>query len=310
MRRVLGLEQLGEPLARSVVTIGKFFAIHRGHQELLRRTAETARRQRASSVVLTFDRHPIELLRPGTQVPVLAGLEERLELIERFGIEIALVIPLTPEFLSQEPEAFVREILVRQLGAVEVLAGANFRFGRGARGDLDLLRGIGSELGFTVTAVEPVLEGGHPISSSRVAACLEEGCVASAERLLGRPYSVPGEVVAGEQVGRRLGFPTANIRVPTERMLPADGVYVAQVRLPGHPAPVPAAVNLGVRPTRDGTRRVLEAHLLDWSGDLYGQRVQVEFLQRLRGEQRFADLDSLRAQIARDVQAAREHFER
>jgi riboflavin kinase/FMN adenylyltransferase len=306
MRRVLGLENLGEPLPRSAVTIGKFFAVHRGHQALLRATVDAARRQDAAAVAVTFDRHPLEVLRPGTRLPLIAGLDERLDQMEAQGIDVAVVARVTPEFLSQEPEEFIRNVLAGRLGAVEVLASQNFRFGRGARGDLDLLRAFGLECGFRVTAVEPVLEGGERISSSRVAACVEAGRVADAARLLGRPYSLPGEVVRGEQLGRKLGFPTANIVVEPARLLPADGVYVVRARWAGQS--VPGAANLGVRPTTDGRKRLLEVHLLDWEGDLYGRRVTVEFLERLRDEQRFPDLEALRAQIARDVQAARSHF--
>jgi riboflavin kinase / FMN adenylyltransferase len=160
MRRVLGLEQLTEPLTRSVVTIGKFFAVHRGHQALLRATVEAAREHGALSAVLTFDRHPLEVLRPGSALPQLTTLEERLDLLEEQGVDVAVVAAVTPEFLGQEPEAFVRDVLTGRLHAVEVLASGNFRFGRQARGDVDTLRALGSELGFGVTLVRPVFEEG------------------------------------------------------------------------------------------------------------------------------------------------------
>jgi len=307
MRRVLGLEQLTEPLARSAVTVGKFFAIHRGHQALLQATVAAAQRQDALAVVLTFDRHPLEILRPGTTFPVIATLEERLDLIEAEGVDVAVVISVTPEFLNLEPDAFVREILVDRLRAVEVLAGVNFRFGKSARGDMDTLRRLGREFGFTATAIEPVLQHGDRLSSSRVAACVEAGRVESAAALLGRPYSVPGVVVRGDQIGRQLGYPTANVRSEPGRLLPADGVYVVQVSWGDEP-PQPAVANLGVRPTVDGRQRLLEVHLLDWQGDLYGREIEVRFLARLRDEQRFPNLDALRAQIAQDTDAARHYF--
>jgi riboflavin kinase / FMN adenylyltransferase len=303
MRRILGLEALGEPLARSAVTIGKFFAVHRGHQALLAATATAARRQAALAVVLTFDRHPQEVLRPGTELPLLAGLEERLDLIEAQGPDVAVVIRVTPEFLALEPEAFVRQVLVEKLGAVEVLASGQFRFGRGARGTVEMLRELGAAHGFRFTEVPPVLDGGSRISSSRVAECVTAGRVAAAARLLGRPYVVPGTVAEGEKLGRKLGFPTANVRPAPRRLLPADGVYVTTVRWDA--SRQPAVANLGLRPTVDGKQRLLEVHLLDWSGDLYGREVRVEFLERLRDERRFPDLDALRAQIAADAKAAR-----
>lgn len=306
MRRILGLETLGEPLRQSTVTIGKFFAIHRGHQALIRATVAAARRNGGPAVVLTFDRHPLEVLRPGTELPVIATLEERLDLIEAEGADVTVVVRLTPEFLAQEPETFIREVLVRQLGAVEVLASDNFRFGRAARGDLALLRSMGQELGFRCSTVVPVLEGGERISSSRIGACVEAGQVREAAALLGRSYSVAGTVVQGDQLGRTLGFPTANVRTDPQRLLPANGVYVVRVHLDGER--LPGVANLGVRPTVSGLERRLEVHLLDWSGDLYGRELHVEFLERLRAEQRFSGLDALKAQINRDADAAREYF--
>jgi riboflavin kinase/FMN adenylyltransferase len=308
MRRILDLDTLVEPLRRSTVTIGKFFAIHRGHQALIHATAAAARRNGGPAVVFTFDRHPMELLRPGTELPVLASLSERLDLIEEQGADVAVVVRLTPEFLAQEPEAFVREVLVGKLGAVEVLASDNFRFGRAARGDLSLLERMGAELGFRCSPITPVLEGGERISSSRIAACVEAGRVAAAALLLGRPYSVPGTVIRGEQLGRRLGFPTANVRTETRHLLPGNGVYVVRLLVDGDAHP--GVANLGVRPTVDGTKRLLEVHLFDWSGDLYDQEVRVEFLDRVRDEQRFPDLATLQAQIQRDADAARSYFGR
>jgi riboflavin kinase/FMN adenylyltransferase len=309
MRRVLGLDSLTDPPPRSAVCIGKFFAVHRGHQALLRATVAAARRREAAAVVLTFDRHPRELLQPGYAPRVLTSLEERLDLIAGEGLDLAVVLPLTAALLAQEPEAFARDTLASGLRAVEVLAGESFRFGRGARGDAALLRRLGSELGFDYAPVAAVLDGGAPVSSSRVADAIEAGAVAEAARLLGRPYSTPGEVVAGEKRGRELGFPTANVSPPAARLLPADGVYVARLWVEG-PAPLdlPAVANLGVRPTVDGRRRVLEVHALGWGGDLYGRAVRVAFLERLREERRFADLDALRGQIARDAQQAAAWF--
>jgi len=303
MRRILGLEALTKPPVRSVVCVGKFFAVHRGHQALLRATVAAARERDAESLVLTFDRHPRELLEPGYAPPVLTSLEERLGLIAAEAPDRTLVLHVTPELLAQEPEDFISETLVGRLRAVEVLAGERFRFGRAARGTTALLREMGEGLGLTYTPVEAVLEGGRRVSSSRVAASVEAGRVAEAARLLGREYTVPGVVEEGERRGRELGFPTANVRVPPERLLPAHGVYVARLKVPS--ASLPAVANLGTRPTVGGERVVLEVHALDWSGDLYGRPVDIAFLERLREERRFPDLPALQAQIAADVAAAR-----
>lgn len=309
MQRIHGLENVDPPRARSAITTGKFFAVHRGHQALLRATVEAARRHAAPAVVLTFDRHPLEILRPRTELPAISSLEERLDQIEACGVHLTVVMCLTPALLSQEPEEFVREVLVWRLGAVEVLSSEQFRFGHRARGNIDLLRELGASCGFATTVVPPVMDGGERISSSRVAECIRAGKVADAWRLLGRPYPVPGVVQRGDQVGRKLGFPTANVEPPTNRLLPADGVYLVRLRIlsdgPSGGAPLPAVANLGVRPTRDSGRHLLEVHILDWSGDLYDRDVAVEFLERLRDEQRFPDLEALRRQIAMDVEQAR-----
>jgi len=309
MRRILGLESLDESLRGSTVTIGKFFAVHRGHQSLIQAMVAAARRNGGPAVVLTFDRHPLEVLRPGTEFPLLATLDERLDLIAEQGADVTLVVKITPEFLALEAEAFVREILVGKLGAVEVLASGNFRFGKRAQGDTALLAALGAQLGFRYTAVEPVLEGELRISSSRIAACVEAGRVQEAASLLGRPYTVPGTVAQGQQIGRKLGFPTANVRHDERRLLPANGVYVVRLNVDGDPTlSLPAVCNVGVRPTVGGEQRLVEVHALDWTGDLYDREVRVQFLDYLRPEQRFPNLDALKEQIQRDATAGRLYF--
>jgi riboflavin kinase/FMN adenylyltransferase len=311
MQRQLGLERPADTdRTPTVVAIGKFFAVHRGHQALLQATAAAARVQNAQSVALTFDRHPLEVLRPGTTFPRLATLAERLDLIAAQGIDRTVVLPLTREFLAIEPEQFVREQLLDRLGMVEILACEGFRFGRGASGSTELLAELGERWGFRFTAVPTLDAGGEPISSSRVAQCLGDGRVEEASWLLGRPYALAGEVVRGDQVGRKLGFPTANVAYAPELLLPLDGVYVARVAVsrPGATWDWPAVVNLGVRPTVGGRRRLLEAHLLRWDGDLYGSCVSVAFLDRLRDERRFPSLEELRAQIERDATDAQAWF--
>ncbi len=303
MRRIEGLENLPASSGPTVVTVGKFFAVHLGHQALIRATVAAARRRGATSLVLTFDRHPQEILRPGTTFPLLTSLDERLALIEREGPDACVVVRLDAEFLSLSPEAFVADVLVRRLGAVEVVASEGFRFGSGAAGTLATLRELGADRGVAVTTIEPVLVRGERVSTSRVAACVREGEVAAAMALLGRPYSLPGAVVAGDSRGRELGFPTANLEVAPWRLLPGDGVYQGWAAWEDERHP--AAINLGVRPTIGGTRRLLEAHLLDFEGDLYGRSLNLEFHHRLRPEQRFPSLDALKQQIARDVAAAR-----
>src|SRR5262245_51206006 len=208
MRRIEDLERLAGSLGASVIKVGKFFAVHVGHQALIRATVERARARGVASVVLTFDRHPQELLRPGTTFPLLTSLEERLGLIEALGVDVTAVVCLDMQFLGQTPETFARRVLREQLGAVEVVASGNFRFGRGAQGTVETLRELGGQMGFEVTVLPPVLVDGVPVSSTRVKECLVGGDVETAAALLDRLYDVPGEVVSGDRRGRELGFPT------------------------------------------------------------------------------------------------------
>ncbi len=309
MRRILGLENAGSPLPGSVVTLGKFFTVHIGHQALLRATVDEARLRGLPAVAVTFDRHPGEILRPGECAPCLARLDERLALMEVSGIDIALVLTVDTALLATEPEEFVRTVLVGQLGARLVLAGKDFRFGHRARGDLRLLEVLGADAGFECRSFPPVMLEGEAVSSSRIARWLRDGAVDIAARALGRGYRVSGQVVAGEQLGRRLGFPTANVQVDARRLLPADGVYAVRLDGAGLSA-APGVANLGVRPTIDGIGRRLEVHLLERECDLYGSDVVVTFVSRIRGEIRFPDLDALRAQIALDAATAAELLSR
>lgn len=304
MKRIEGLITDLPPQSRSVVTVGKFDGVHRGHQALLGATVAGAREHGATAVALTFDRAPVELLRPGTEVRFLTTLPQRLALIEVLGLDATVVIRLTPEFLALEPEAFIQQVLVDRLGIVAIAASESFRFGRNAAGTLETLRAAGSGQGFSVRVVPPVLYGAERISSSRVVAAIQAGDVTAAAEMLGRPYSVTGAVVAGAQLGRTLGFPTANLATPSLQHLPADGVYAVTAERAG--ALLPGVANLGVRPTVGGTARILEAHLFDFAGDLYGETLALRFVARLRDQVRFPSLDALKEQIARDVQQARD----
>jgi riboflavin kinase/FMN adenylyltransferase len=307
MIRIEGLENLPAPLPASVVTIGKFFTVHLGHQALIRAAVESGADRGVPSVVLTFDRHPQEVLQPGTVFREIASLDERLALIAALGADYAIVVRLDPTFLNQPAEEFARRVLADRLGAGEVVASENFRFGHGAAGTPETLQALGHELGFTTRIVPPVLFEGEPVSSSRIATAIAAGQVDAAAAMLARPYRVVGDVVTGDQRGRELGFPTANVRVSPQRLLPADGVYGGSVEWE-HDGPSrrqAAVINLGVRPTVDGRRHLLEAHLLDFEGNLYGRCVRVAFKHRLRDEQRFASLDGLKEQIGKDVVAAR-----
>jgi riboflavin kinase/FMN adenylyltransferase len=267
-----------------VAAIGSFDGVHRGH----RRVLETARAAGAPVTVVTFWPHPQLVL--GNRVELLSTLERRVELLEEVGVDEVLVVEFTLELAAREPAEFA-ESLLRQIGAKVIVVGENFRFGRAAAGDPALLQ----RLGFDVRTV-PALEG---VSSTDIRGLLREGDVVGAARLLGRPPELEGTVVPGDQRGGTLGYPTANLSVPAELLVPASGIYAGSAL--GHRA----AISIGVNPHYGGCERRIEPHLLDFEGDLYGRRLVVELWRRLREERAFSSEDELVAQITRDVEEAR-----
>jgi riboflavin kinase/FMN adenylyltransferase len=272
------------PAGERVVAIGSFDGVHLGH----RRVLETALAAGTPAAVVTFWPHPRLVL--GNRVELLSTLERRLELLEAAGVDETLVVEFTPSLARREPSEFADSIL-RKINARVIVAGENFRFGRGATGDLALLE----QLGFEVRTV-PIA---HDVSSTRIRSLLREGNVVEAGRLLGRPAEVEGTVVLGDQRGGTLGYPTANLAVPADLVVPGYGIYAGSAL--GHRA----AVSIGVNPHYGGDERRVEPHLLDFDGDLYGRRLVVELWQRLRDERAFASEEELVAQIARDVEATR-----
>ncbi|MBX6376995.1 MAG: bifunctional riboflavin kinase/FAD synthetase [Clostridia bacterium] len=285
------------------VAIGAFDGVHLGHRRLLREMVEDARREGVVGVVLTFDPHPRAVLQSHRPLRYLTTQEEKLRLMAELGVETVLLYPFTPSFARMTPESFVRQVLVGELRAARVYVGFNFTFGRDGAGTPELLGSLGAELGFDTRVYGPVRVDGEPVSSSRVRQALEAGDVRRAAALLGRPYCLEGVVQHGEARGRTIGFPTANIAVPAERCRPALGVYAVRVDVAG--ALWAGVANLGRRPTFGGGAELLEVHLLDFDGELYGSRARVCFEARLREERRFPDVTALQEQIRRDVQAAR-----
>jgi riboflavin kinase/FMN adenylyltransferase len=302
MRIVRTLESFPPDAAPSVVALGVFDGVHLGHRAILDTAVARARASRASAVACTFDRHPSEILQPDRAPLPITTVEERLTLIAESGITLTVVVPFTPELAAVEPEDFVRDVLVGQLGAREVVLGPNHRFGRGARGDAKLLREVGGQLGLRVDAVEPMDIDGAPVSSSAIRSALKRGAVDAAARMLGRPYFLAGKIVAGAGRGRTLGFPTANIEAERPVLVP-PGVYAC--RLVVGDVVHRAVLNAGVRPTFEETVFTLEAHVLDFAGDLYGRPVRLDFVEHLRPERKFPGIDALKEQIAADLDAAR-----
>ena len=302
---------MSAPPRRAAVSIGVFDGVHLGHQRILRTALERATRPPQGQpggrcAVVSFDPHPdLVLARPFRALAPLTPLPERRERIAALGIRELVVLPFTRELAALEPEEFVARHLVQPCRLHTLVVGEGFALGRGRSGDVPRLRAIGAREGFEVIAV-PLLDlDGAPVSSTRIRALLEAGRVAEAARLLGRPYDLRGRVVRGEAVGRTLGYPTANLRLQEEKLVPGDGVYAARARIGGEAAWRPAAMSIGVRPTFDGQARALEAYVLDWEGDLLDRDLEVELVDWIRPQERFESREALTAAMDRDVAEVR-----
>ena len=288
----------------SVACIGAFDGLHLGHRALVRQATARARELGVDATVVSFDPLPREFFAKGDRPPRLMLPRAKFEGLRALGVDVVGMLRFNAALAAMPAEAFVRELLVERLGVREVWVGPGFRFGQGRHGDLALLQAIGVDAGFSAHAIAPVLLGGEPVSSTRIRAALAAGDFDLAERLLGRRYVVGGHVVRGRQLGRTLGFPTANLRFGGRH--PAlRGVYATLVHGVGE-QPWRSVSSFGTRPTVDGIEPLLEAHLFDFDGDLYGKRIEVEFVAKLRDEERFPDLASLVKQMRIDATRARE----
>ena len=303
---------LRHPPARAArpvaLTIGNFDGVHLGHQAMLERVNRAARSRGLVSAVMTFEPHPREFFAPDKAPTRLTSLREKLERLAELGVDQVLVCRFDYDFARVAAGEFIERIVVGGLGARWVLVGDDFRFGARRLGDFDLLAAAGRRFGFEVERMPSYAVGGVRASSTAVREHLAAGDMDGAAALLGRPYSISGRVVHGDKLGARIGFPTANVRLQHNRP-PVMGIFAVELAGLG-PSPLPGAASLGVRPTvRSDATPVLEVHLFDFDRDVYGQRVQVRFFKKLRDEEKYPDLDTLTAAIARDVAAARNYFE-
>ncbi len=292
-----------------VVAIGNFDGVHRGHRALIEVARARARELRAPLAVVTFEPHPREVLAPEAAPPRITPLRVKARLLAELGVEHLFALPFTNWMRTKTPEAFVHDVLAGGLGIRHAVVGYDFRFGYQARGDAEALAALGQEYGFGVSVIEPVTWRGEVCSSSRIRNAVAQGEVTLARDLLGHPLMVEGRVVQGARRGRELGYPTANLRPPKPRVLwPAAGIYAVQAAWGRGPRPdwQDAVASLGFRPTFGGTELLLEVHLLDGEAELYGQRLCCAFLERLRDEARFADIDELKTQMAADCDRARD----
>jgi len=295
------LGSLGGPLH---LAAGFFDGVHIGHQEVIRTAQREADSEGGHAVVLTFDRHPAGVLRPGAEPRLLTSVRHKLVLMERLGVAAVLMLPFDGAMAAMGPEDFIGALVRAARPLASLSVGQDWRFGKGRTGDVAMLTGVGRMAGFRVHALAPVMAGGEPVSSTRVRLAIEAGDFPGAATLLGRDYSILGEVIRGRQLGRRLGFPTANLAIEAEQ-LPPSGVYAVRAVLDGRI--FDGVANLGLRPTvEDGSlTRHFEAHLFGFAEEIYGRLLDVRLVARLRGEVRFASLDALKAQVAEDTRRAR-----
>jgi riboflavin kinase / FMN adenylyltransferase len=288
----------------AAIAIGNFDGVHMGHRALIARARELAAAHHARTVALTFDPHPSVLFAPAQAPPMIASLERRIELLAEAGVDAVVVEPFTRELAGVAPDAFVDDVVISALKARAIVVGYDFSYGQGRTGTVEALRAHGLQAGVDVAIVSPVTVDGEIASSTKIRGHLRAGDLGRAERMLGRPWDVDGVVVHGAQRGRAIGVPTANIEPEIELAI-APGIYAVTLRVEGGPA-MPAVASLGTNPTFvDAGHLVLEVHVLDWNGDLYGRRVRTTFVARLRDEQKFDSVEALVAQIQRDIAAAR-----
>jgi riboflavin kinase / FMN adenylyltransferase len=285
----------------TLVALGNFDGIHQGHRQVLQPILQTAATEKVFSTVVTFSPHPQEFF-TGQSRALLTPLDEKVTYLQELGVEQLVLLPFDASLAALTPQDFVEKILVQQLQARHISVGQNFRFGQRRAGTTEDLKAIAAQHNITVTITPLYTTEGDRVSSSAIRHALEHGDPRQAQQLLGRPYTLIGTVVKGQQLGRTIGFPTANLQVPPEKFVPQNGVYRVWVTGAAEGLGV---MNIGDRPTVDGKHRTLEVHLLDWSGDLYGQTLTVQVERFLRPEQRFASLDDLKAQIQADCAIAR-----
>ena len=307
MKVIYGVGRVKPALTNTIAAIGIFDGVHKGHQSLIRRMVACARRKGVQSLVITFHPHPVEVLHQ-KKVAYLVSLPQRIELMKALGVDIVLVIKFTEKFAHLKPEEFVRKYLVKRLGVKEVFVGDDFRFGENRSGDVDLFAQMGARYGFLVNHMNPIGKTAGKISSSSLRDLITNGRLRDVSAMLGRNVSVVGRVIRGSGRGRRLGFPTANIKV-NSGILPPQGVYVVRVQINGRM--LNGISNIGYRPSFDDKSSDInfEVHILDFKKNIYSQSLTIEFLKKIRDEKKFSSLDQLISQIRSDEKTARKFFQ-
>lgn len=307
MRIIRGVKNFNEKLPKPVLTLGNFDGVHLGHQAIFKKVAERAREIKGASIAFTFEPHPLKVLAPERSPRLLNTFHGKMKLIEAAGIQVVICADFTREFADQNPQDFAREVLHEKIGAREVYVGYDYAFGKGREGSIESLTAMGRTHGFEVGVVEAVQVDGMVVSSSMVRDVISAGRVDEAVKFLGRYYAIEGTVVHGTSRGHELGFPTANIHTSNE-LVPPYGVYAVIAHVGGRK--LKGVASIGVRPTFDNGPMSLEVYVLDFDGDLYGKHLEVSFVARLRGEEKFSDAESLVRQIKKDVEGAKQILQR
>lgn len=303
MKIVRGTKNIVGPIPYPVVAIGNFDGVHVGHQMIFRKTAEKARANHGTSIVFTFEPHPLKIIAPDKMPPLLTTFRQKMELIEGCGIDQVICADFTRQFADQHPRDFARNILVDRIGVKEIVVGFDYAFGRGRKGTITYLKKMGEEFGFKIHVVDPIKLNGHLVSSSYVRELIEDGKVKIAGSFLGRSYSIRGPVVHGHHTGKAIGFPTANLNT-AKGQIPGTGVYAARVL--HREKQYQGVVNVGFNPTFNRDRLSVEVHIFDFQDKIYGQEIEVIFVDRIRSEKTFQSAGQLVEQIKKDIQTAKE----
>ncbi len=302
---ITDLGKIKKRFSSSIITLGNFDGLHLGHQELIKKIIKRAEETASLSMVVTFRPHPLKILAPDKCPPLISIYEEKIRLLEELGIDVLVKIPFSLEFAAMEPRDFVKNVLCDLLGAKEIFVGYNYRFGKGRKGDIRMLKELGEEFGFVVREIEQVSLNGEVISSTRIRQLLKNGEVEAAAKFLGRPYALCGIVVKGDGRGKGLGFPTANI-ASRHAIIPSNGVYAVKFFV--RDRLYNGVVNIGMRPTFETKTLAIEVHIFDFDEDIYGEEVTIYFIRKIREEKKFSGPEELKTQIRKDIEEAKAVF--
>jgi len=305
--RIFESPDISERFVNPVLTIGNYDGVHVGHRMIIDRVKREAEALGGTSMLMTFNPHPLAVVRPEELTGLISPIGLKKRLIEEAGIDVLIIVPFTEEFRRIEPEDYVKDLLVGQLGIRGLIVGYDFRFGRQGKGDVDLLKKLSAQYGFFFTVIDAITQDGEKIGSNRIRKMIRAGEMEKAMNSLGRPYLMEGRVVKGFGRGREIGFPTINIETAFE-LIPRNGVYSTEIET--RDGRFHSVTNIGFNPTFDGKALSIETYILDFSGDLYGQEVTLRFHRRIRDEMKFSSVDELKARIAKDVELTSEYFKK